>query len=159
MSKPVVTYTTEAIVNSLVTFLKNSIESLKTGSYSCCRFIMPNSIEGVPPTPGEKDFNVALFVGWSAGYDENDKTSIHYASDPTYCLNAGIKLRNDYDWADFDFLFYPYTPDSSHDPWDTDITLSEDNANLRETAKWLLKEYTAMVEQSLQDDNKIKFAL
>ena len=56
---------------------------------------------------------------------------------------TGIKVRNEADWADYDYLNFPWYPDG--EVWDTGVTI-EKNTNYKEVAEWLLKEYPYIVK-------------
>lgn len=87
------------------------------------------------------------------GYDISDTGVIHSKSEPTFCVNAGIKvwtsdsLRTDYDWINS-----PYFEDGA--VWDTDVTISR-NEDYETLADYLLKEYESMLEYDIACDGKI----
>lgn len=114
----------------LATFLKEAVEGLKNDVGSCCRFIL--------------DDELAVFVGWSDGYDPTSRFAIHDANDPTWAINAGIKVRCDALWTDYDWLDFP--TDEDGEPIDTGITVSpkEDYMAL---AAWLLGQYDSLTEE------------
>lgn len=123
----------------LVNFLKEQIKYYENDNCGCSTFKL--------------DDTLAICIGWLDGYDASDTGVIHSKSEPTFCVNAGIKvwtsdsLRTDYDWINS-----PYFEDDS--VWDTDVTISqgEDSATL---ADYFLKEYDSMLEYDIACDGKI----
>lgn len=88
------------LVNEIKQFLKDSIKTLTTTDYTCCKFNL--------------DSDMALFVGWSDGFDPEDEYVIHSKEEPTWGIVAGIKYRDEILWADFDALMSPtaYNPET-----------------------------------------------
>lgn len=81
--------------SSLAEFIKNSVEKLQTTDYTNCKYNL--------------DEDLAVFVGWSDGYDaEPMKDEIGSEKCPTCRVNAIIAVRNDTDWSDLDTLTIPY---------------------------------------------------
>lgn len=126
----------EAVNNSrldkakIAKFIKDSVNDLMTTDYTNSRYIL--------------DDDLAIFVGWSDGYDETPEEGEIYKEDsPTWRPNVGIKVRNDYDWADYDFLNFPWYPDG--EVWDTGVTLNKADDYSSE-ADWMIKNYPNIVE-------------
>ena len=99
------------------------------------------------------DEKLAICVGWSEGYDVNDKDAIHSRENPTWCINVGIKVwTSDSLRTDYDFINSPYYEDGS--VWDTDCTISP-HEKYEVLAEYLLKEYKEMLNFEIEDDGKI----
>jgi hypothetical protein len=119
-----------ASINELAKFIEDSTNDLVNTNYTNSKFNL--------------DEDLAVFVGWSDGYDENPtENEIYDKESPSYRPNAGIKVRNEADWADYDYLNFPWYPDG--EVWDTGVTI-EKNTNYKEVAEWLLKEYPYIVQ-------------
>ena len=100
------------------------------------------------------DDKLAICVGWLDGYDVTDTGVIHSKTEPTWCVNAGIKVwTSDSMRTDYDFINSPYYEDNG-DVWDTDVSISpfEDYEKL---ADFFLIEYEAMLKFEIEDDGKI----
>ena len=128
-------------MNKIAQFIKESVEWLVKNQQGCCHYKL--------------DDHLAVCVGWSGGYDKTkDGILIQAEDDPTYAINAGIKvwtsdaaMLTDYDWINA-----PYYQDG--DVWDTDCSISyqEDYEWL---AQYLLKMYDEMKNLELADDGLI----
>lgn len=120
-------------------FLKESVEWLTEQQCGCGTYKL--------------DERLAVCIGWSQGYDENDSCCIHAKDDPSYCITAGIKvwtsdsMRTDYDWLNF-----PYY--ENEEVWDTDISLSP-SENYEELAKYFLEKYDSLKDFEIDKDGKI----
>ena len=100
------------------------------------------------------DDTLAICVGWLDGYDVTDTGAIHSKTEPTWCVNAGIKVwTSDSMRTDYDFINSPYYEDSG-DVWDTDVSISP-LENYEELADYFLTEYAAMSRFEIEDDGKI----
>lgn len=100
------------------------------------------------------DDKLAICVGWSDGYDVTNTGVIHSRIEPTWCINAGIKVwTSDSMRTDYDFINSPYYEDSG-DVWDTDVSISP-SENYEELADYFLTEYEAMSKFEIEDDGKI----
>lgn len=96
--------------------------------------------------------DLVLAVGWSDGYDMADNDIIkseegqRQIGDLTcgYAVNAAVKVRNDADCSDFDFLDYPSYKDG--DCWDNGISMrpNQTRREYRKNARWLLETFVAM---------------
>lgn len=81
--------------SSLAKFIKDSVETLLTTDYTNCKYNL--------------DEVLAVFVGWSDGYDETPEDyEIAHKETPTWRINAAIKVRNEAMWTDLDYLTTPY---------------------------------------------------
>lgn len=117
--------------SEILKFLKDSVNTLQTSDYTNCKL--------------DLDDKLAIFVGWSAGFgNEKDNSIIQSESNPDWAICAGIKERNDVDWADYDSLSFVYDKNSG-DPVVEDYTLSPDG-NYTSIAKALADDYETLKE-------------
>ena len=119
-------------VDKIAKFIENSVNTLMEGHYTCCKY--------------DLDEDLAIFVGWSDGYDGEDisEDELYLEKSPTWRINVGIKVRNDYDWTDFDYLDFPWYPDTG-EVWDTGVTINKDE-DYNQVADWMVKSYPEIVE-------------
>ena len=100
------------------------------------------------------DDRLAVCVGWSDGYDEDDNTLIHSKESPTFCINAGIKVwTSDNLRTDFDWINSPYYEDNC-EVWDNDCSISPDEDYTR-MAEFFLKEYETLSAMTIAKDGRI----
>jgi len=100
------------------------------------------------------DNRLAVCVGWSDGYNAEDDSVIHSKSNPTWCVNAGIKVwTSDGMRTDFDWINAPYYKNG--DVWNTDISISP-NENYEQLAEWFLSVYAPMLAIEISKDGLIK---
>lgn len=109
-----------------------------------------NQGEGCYNLPLSED--LVLAVGWSDGYDMKDADIIkseegqRQSGDWTcgYAVNAAVKVRNDVDCSDFDFLNYPSYKDG--ECWDNGISMrpNQTRKEYRKDARWFLETFVAM---------------
>ena len=119
--------------------IKKTVEFLVKENYGCSTIKL--------------DEKLAICVGWSEGYDVNDKDAIHSRENPTWCINAGIKVwTSDSLRTDYDFINAPYYENG--EVWDTDCTISP-HEKYEVLAEYLLKEYKEMLNFEIEDDGKI----
>ena len=117
-------------VSKVAKFIEKAVNDLMTTQYTCSKY--------------DLDEDLAIFVGWSDGYDtETDENDLYKEDSPSWRINVGIKVRNDYDWADFDYLDFPWYSDG--EVWDTGVTIYK-NTDFNEVADWMLKSYPEIVE-------------
>lgn len=93
--------------------------------------------------------DLVLAVGWSYGYDMADEDLIKSKYGQEQCgdwtcgwaVNAGIKIRNDSDCADYDFLNYPWYKDG--EVADTGLSMSPyaTRRSYRKDARWFLEKF------------------
>ena len=129
---------TKENISKVADFLKDACEHFK------------NQGEGCYNLPLSED--LVLAVGWSDGYNMADNDIIKseegqkQIGDWTcgYAVNAAVKVRNDADCSDFDFLNYPISKDG--ECWDNGITmgLNETSEGYRKDARWFLETFVAM---------------
>lgn len=99
------------------------------------------------------DGPLAVCVGWSDGFDENDEYVIHARDGKTWAICAAIKVWTSDDLrTDFDWINMPYNEDG--DVWDTTLSIAP-HENYKSAAQWFLKEYEAMSEYEIADDGRI----
>ena len=99
------------------------------------------------------DEKLAVCIGWASGYNTKDIDVIHSEKNPTFCINAGIKVwTSDSLRTDYDFINSPYYEDGS--VWDTDCTISP-HEKYEVLADYLLKEYKSLLKFEIEDDGKI----
>ena len=121
----------EKSASDLAKFIEESVNDLMTTSYTNCKYNL--------------DEDLAVFVGWSDGYDDKDigEYELYKEDSPTWRINVGIKVRNEYDWADYDYLNFPWYPDG--EVWDTGVTVTK-NEDYMEIAEWELENYPNIVK-------------
>jgi len=112
-------------------FLEDSIKWLKEHDLGCCHFNLSKDL--------------ALYIGWSCGWDPEDDSVIHSASEPHYAIDAAVKVRNDDDCADFEYLNFPWYKDDG-DCWNSSLAPSPKykRRDFRSDARWFLETFVAM---------------
>ena len=115
-----------------------------------CADYFKNQGEGCCNLPLSED--LSLYVGWSDGYDMADTDIIkskegqrqHGSWVCGWAVNAAVKVRNDFDCADFDFLNYPSYKDG--ECWDNGISMRPDQTrrDYRKDARWFLETFVSM---------------
>ena len=129
---------TKENISKVADFLKEACDHFK------------NQGEGCYNLPLSED--LVLAVGWSYGYNMADNDIIkseegqRQSGDLTcgYAVNAAVKVRNDADCSDFDFLYYPTYKDG--DCWDNGISMrpNQTRRDYRKDARWFLETFVAM---------------
>ena len=129
---------TKENITKVAKFLKESCEYFKKDGEGCCGFNLSDDL--------------ALYVGWSDGYDMADTDIIKSKEGQRqngswtcgWAVNAAVKVRNDFDCADFDFLDYPFYEDG--ECWDTGLSMRPDitDREYRRDARWFLENFVAM---------------
>ena len=121
----------EKSASDLAKFIEESVNDLMTTSYTNCKYNL--------------DEDLAVFVGWSGGYDDKDigEYELYKEDSPTWRINVGIKVRNEADWADYDYLNFPWYPDG--EVWDTGVTVNKDEDYMK-IAEWELENYPNIVK-------------
>lgn len=135
------TFVTKDRIKDVAKFLKESIDWLKEEDCGCCHY--------------DLDSKFSIYVGWQGGYDINDPDLIvsptgqevvhnQYNGDWTcgYVICGGVKIRNDYDCADYEFLDFPCYPDG--EVVDFSEEAIQQDANLEKVARWYLESYVTM---------------
>ena len=141
---------TKKNVEEVAHFLKDSVEWLTEADEGCCRFIL--------------DDNLAIFIGWSNGYDMNDDDIIKSPKGRSYngtigwAINAAVKVRNDFYWAEFDDLDFPYD-EKTGECWDNALSLQPNMTakSYKHDAKWFLATFVDMVNEHAKKNTTIVF--
>ena len=130
---------TKENIAKVADFLKESADYFKNQGEGCCHFNLSEDL--------------ALYVGWSDGYDMADTDIIKSKEGQRqngswtcgWAVNAAVKVRNDFDCADFDFLNYPYYPNDG-ECWDNGITMRPDQTrrDYKRDARWFLETFVSM---------------
>jgi hypothetical protein len=126
--------------NKIAKFVKESVEWLVKNQQGCCRYKL--------------DDHLAVFVGWSGGYEKEKQDDIIQANDDlTYAINAGIKVWTSDDmWTDYDWLNFPYEEDGA--VWDMGFDIGP-NENYEFVAECLLDMYYKVNGFTIANDGKI----
>lgn len=121
-------------------FIEDAVNGLKNGEATNYRYKL--------------DDRLAIFVGWSEGFDEDDETVIHDEEDPEYGIVAGVKVWTSDDmWTDFDYLNFPYYENGEVlDYMTSDISPNE---NYTATANILISLYDKIKDLDIDKDGKI----
>lgn len=123
----------------LAKLLAEDIEWLKDEQMGCCTHKL--------------DDRLAVCVGWSDGFDENDETVIHAEDDPTWAIVAGVKVYTSDDMlTDFDFINFPYHENGDIEINDLSIDPEDD---LEVIAKDLLDEYDSLKDLEIDETGLI----
>jgi len=97
--------------------------------------------------------DLTLAVGWSDGYNMADTDIIKSKQGQKangnwvcgYAVNAAVKVRNDCDCSEYDYLNFPYYPDTG-ECWDCGISMSPDlkRRDYRRLARWFLESFVSI---------------
>lgn len=138
------TFITKEKVEEVANFLKKSVEWLKMQDLGCYRYNL--------------DSTLAIYVGWSSGWDPEDKTVIHSDTEPEFALEAAVKIRNDFDCADYEYLDFPYFEDTG-ECWDNNVVFKPDEKtkDYKSDAKWLLGNYVAIINEGNKKKTTLRF--
>ena len=130
---------TKENIAKVADFLQKSADYFKNQGEGCCHFNLSEDL--------------ALYVGWSDGYDMADTDIIKSIEGQRkngswtcgWAVNAAVKVRNDFDCADFDYLNYPWYPNDG-ECWDNGITMRPDQTrrDYKRDARWFLETFVAM---------------
>ena len=126
--------------NEIAKFVKESVEWLVAEQQGCCRYKL--------------DDHLAIFVGWSAGYGNEERNDIIQAKDDLdWGINVGIKVwTSDYMQTDYDWLNFPYYENGDVLDMDCAVSPQEDYERI---TKYLLKMYDEVKDLILADDGRI----
>lgn len=147
-------FVTKEKVEEVAKFLQESVEWLKVQDEGCCNYPL--------------DDNLVIAVGWSDGFDMADETIIKSpngqspVNNPTHpwicgwAINAAVKIRNDYDCADFEYLDFPSFKDSG-ECWDSSLSIRPnlDFKGYKEDAKCLLEKYVDIVNEAKKKNSTL----
>lgn len=123
----------------LIEAIEDAIDYMKNGGTGCYTFKLDNRL--------------AVCVGWCDGYDPADVDLIHDKEEPTWCLNAGIKVHtSDSMRTDYEYINAPFY--RSGDVWTTDVSLGY-HEDVESLVDYLLKEYEAMKKCEIAEDGEI----
>lgn len=114
----------------LAQFIERAVRILQTSDATNTRYIL--------------DENLAVYVGWS--YDDGGSMGYGIPDDSgEYVIYAGVKLRNDSYWADYDWLDYPYDKETG-DVWDNGLYIAP-NEDYDNIARDLSKAYQEILQE------------
>jgi hypothetical protein len=127
--------------SEIMTFVESSVKWLQEKQEGCCTYKL--------------DDHLAVCVGWSAGYGEEERDDVIQAKDNLdYGINVGIKvwtsdatMLTDYDWINF-----PYYDDGEVLDMSLGIALNE---NYEQIANSLLKWYDEVKNIVMEDNGRI----
>jgi hypothetical protein len=127
--------------NEIAKFVKESVEWLQKEQEGCCTYKL--------------DDHLAVCVGWSASYGDEERDDVIQAKDSyDWGINVGIKV-----WTsdasmltDFDWINFPYYDDG--EVLDMGLAIAP-NENYEEIADSLLKWYEEVENMVLADDGRI----
>ena len=127
--------------NKIAKFVKESVEWLVENQHGCCHYKL--------------DEHLAICVGWSAGYGDEERDDVIQAKDsPDWGINAGVKVwTSDYMLTDFDYINFPYR-EKDGEVYDMGLSI-EPNDDYDMIAETLLKWYGEVKDFTLDDDGKI----
>lgn len=126
-------------ITKIADFLEKACEYFKKDGEGCYNYPLSEDL--------------VLAVGWSDGYDMADTDIIKSKEGQRqngswtcgYAVNAAVKVRNDCDCSEYDYLDFPVFVDTG-DCADTSISLlpNETRRGYRNLAKYFLKEFVAI---------------
>jgi hypothetical protein len=127
-------------MNKIAKFIKESVEWLEKNQEGCCHYKL--------------DDHLAILVGWSAGYGDEERDDVIQAKDsPDWGINAGIKVwTSDYMLTDYDWVNFPYYENG--DVLDMSISIAP-NDNYEYIASSLIAFYDEVRDLILNDDGQI----
>ena len=130
------TYTTETLAEEI----KSAVEWLKKEDCGCVTLKLNGTL--------------AVCVGWSDGFDPEDKTVIHSKTESTWAICAAIKSWGSDDLrTDLDYIDAPYYEDGS--VYDTEESISPDE-NYEWIAKNFLDEFDILKEMDIDEKGLIR---
>lgn len=99
------------------------------------------------------DDRLAVCVGWSDGFDSDDKAVIHSKSKPTYAVCAAIRVWTSDDMrTDLDWIAAPYYADDS--VYDDEVSISYDD-NFEFVAESFLKDFAELKDLDIDEKGLI----
>jgi len=135
-------------ITKIADFLEKACEHFKKDGEGCYNYPLSEDL--------------VLAVGWSDGYDMADTDIIkskegqrpHGSWTCGYAVNAAVKVRNDCDCADFDFLDYPFYEDG--ECWDTGVSMKPDlkRRDYKKLARWFLEDFVGMTNAHAKGELK-----
>ena len=137
---------TKENIAKIAGILESACDCFKTQCEGCFNFPLSDDL--------------VLAIGWSDGYDMADTDIIkseegqRQIGDLTcgYAVNAAVKVRNDADCSDFDFLNFPTYKDG--ECWDNGITMkpNQTRREYRKNARWFLETFVAMTNAHKKEE-------
>lgn len=126
--------------NKIAKFIKESVEWLVKEQMGCCWHKL--------------DEHLAVFVGWSSGYGNEQRDDVIQAKDHLdWGIDAGIKVwTSDSLRTDYEYINFPYYEDGDVLDMDCAISPQEDWDRV---AEYMLKMYDEVKYLRLADDGKI----
>lgn len=131
----------EFTMDNVAKWLKESTDWLIDNQSGCCTLKL--------------DDHLAICVGWSAGYGDEERDDVIQAKDDRdYAINAGIKVWTSDDLrTDFDFINFPYKENG--DVYDDAISLSK-NEDFNWLAEALITDYEVLEGLEIDKDGEVK---
>ena len=128
------------MVNEIAKFIEESVEWLIEKQEGCCHY--------------QLDEHLAVFVGWSAGYGDEERSDVIQAKDSfDWGINVGIKVwTSDYMLTDYDWINFPY--EEGGDVWDMSLSVSP-NDNYKNLAESMMKWYDEVKDFEMDDSGLI----
>ena len=120
-------------ITKVAKFLEDSIKWLKEADMGCCHFNLSDDL--------------ALYIGWEPGYDQNDTTIITSPTEDGYAIVAGVKIRNDFDCADYEYLDFTVYEDGEVADVSTSMSPDMTRRQYRRDARWFLENFVAMTNE------------
>lgn len=131
----------EFTMDNVAKWLKESTDWLIDNQQGCCTLKL--------------DDHLAICVGWSAGYGDEERDDVIQAKDDRdYAINAGIKVWTSDDLrTDFDYINFPYKENG--DVYDDAISLSK-NEDFNWLAEAFITDYEALEGLEISKDGLVK---
>lgn len=129
---------------------KENIAKVADWLKTACDDFAKNDAEGCYNFPLSDD--LVLAVGWSDGYDMADTDIIKSKEGQKqngswvcgYAVNAGIKVRNDYDCSEYDYLDFPYYEDGEVADTGLSMKPNKTRREYRRDARYFLENFVAI---------------
>ena len=127
---------TKENIAKVADYLKEACDHFKNDGEGCYNYSLSEDL--------------VLAVGWSDGYDMSDADIIKSKEGQRqsgnwvcgWAVNAAVKVRNDYDCADYDFLNFPYFKKTGECA-DTSVSMlpNETRRGYKKLARYFLEEF------------------
>ena len=131
----------EFTMDNIAKWLKESTDWLIDNQQGCCTLKL--------------DDRLAICVGWSAGYGDEERDDVIQAKDnPDYAVVTGVKVWTSDDMrTDFDFINFPYC--KGGDVYDDTYTIAK-NEDFDWLANALITDYEALEGLEISKDGLVK---
>lgn len=131
----------EFTMDNIAKWLKESTDWLIDNQQGCCTLKL--------------DDRLAICVGWSAGYGDEERDDVIQAKDDRdYAINAGIKVwTSDYLRTDFDYINFPFC--KGGDVYDDTYTIAKDE-DFDWLANALITDYEVLEGLEIDKDGEVK---